>query len=146
MAVSLSEQGYNEATGLYLKVIGDGWDAIPADPTDAQLRDAYDTLWHPFSMYPWAGPIDASVALAGLLTACVRLGLPSAPAFGFDAPSASSGKTKAARVLCSLVDGRESAIVGYPSCSNDQEMSKVLVTKAMEGARSLLIDNVIGNL
>lgn len=140
----LSEQGYNKATGLYLKVIGDGWDAIPVDPTDAQLRDAYATLWHPFSMYPWADPIDASVALAGLLTACVRLGLSSAPAFGFDAPSASSGKTKAARVLCSLVDGRESAIVGYPSCSNDQEMSKMLVTKAMEGARSLLIDNVIG--
>jgi hypothetical protein len=108
------------------------------------MRDAYATLWHSFSMYPWAGPLDASVALAGLLTACVRLGLPSAPAFGFDAPSASSGKTKAARVLCSLVDGRESAIVGYPSCSDDHEMNKVLVTKAMEGARSLLIDNVIG--
>ena len=140
----LSRQGFDEETGLYLKSIGDGWDDILENPSVDQLMAAYKELMFPFSLYPWASSVDESVALSALLTACVRRGLETAPAFGFDAPTASSGKTKAARVVCSLVDGFESSVIGYSSCHSEEEMSKTLLTKAMEGAATIVIDNVVG--
>ena len=141
----LSQQGFHAGTGLYLKSIGDGWDDILENPSVDQMKAAYKELMFPFSLYPWASSVDESVALCALLTACVRRGLETAPAFGFDAPTASSGKTKAATAVCSLVDGFESSIISYPSCRSEEEMSKMLLTKAMEGAATIVIDNVVGN-
>lgn len=140
----LTTPGYDSRTGLYLKVIGEGWGEVPESPSSEQLKAAYNTLWKPFSEFPWASQLDASVAFTSLLTAIVRRGMEIAPCFGFDAPSQASGKSIAAVTPGVLALGSNPGVTGYPSVKSDEEMGKLLLSKAMIGASAFVIDNVVG--
>lgn len=139
----LDRPGYDAATGLLL--IDDHADAapIPLEPTREQVRKSVAALLEPFAHFPLIGPLDWSLLLAACLTAVQRPMLPTAPAFGFNAYKAGSGKGKAAKAVAWL-GGREP--VESPWSTEPEEQRKRLMAKLLAGPPSLLIDNVNGQL
>lgn len=139
------ERGFSEATGLYLYADEEGWPDIPENPSHDQMRVAFETLWSPYRDYKWAGPVDRGVVLAGLFTALTRRSFEIAPGIAMDAAMQASGKTKAAQVLVALLTGRgDEGLIPFPGTVNEEEMSKVLLSVAMEGKSAVLFDNVAG--
>lgn len=139
----LDRSGYDSTTGLLL--IDDHADAapIPQHPTTEQIRKAVAALLEPFGHFPLIGPLDWSLLFAACLTAVQRPMLPTAPAFGFNAYKAGSGKGKAAKAVAWL-GGREP--VESPWSTEPEEQRKRLMAKLLAGPPSLLIDNVNGQL
>jgi hypothetical protein len=135
----LAATGFDAATGLLL--LPGRWPHIPETPTRAELAAAWKTLWSPFSEFPYVGDADRSVTVAAILTALVRRILPLAPAFSFDAPAAGSGKTLLAECVALLCG---SAPAMAPECREEDELRKRLLSFLMEGAPSVLLDNIKG--
>ena len=70
--------GFDAATGLYGAFDPQAY-AVPTAPTPAQARAALQTLTALLSEFDFATPHDQAAALAGMLTASIRVSLPSAP-------------------------------------------------------------------
>lgn len=136
----LDTPGYDAKTGL-LYMSGD-LDSlrVPLAPSRAALLSAFEELWTPFSKFPFVDSVSRGVFIAAVLTAAVRSALPTAPAFGFDAPAAGSGKTLLARSL-SILAGDDGATTTPPE--SDEEAEKLFFSKLREGTKVLLLDNAV---
>jgi hypothetical protein len=110
----------------------------------AQARAALKVLWRPFAEFPFVGALDRGGALAALLTAAVRPVLPTAPAFGFDAPAQGSGKSLLSRSVSALA-GPFKVYAPLP-VKDDDEVRKVLLTVLLEAPRAAVFDNMLGLL
>ena len=88
------------------------------------------------------GPVDRGVALAAVLTAFTRPALDKAPAFGFTAPVAGSGKSLMALSL-SYLAGTPSADV-MPGKVGDEEIRKRLLAIGRRASTVCIFDNVSG--
>jgi hypothetical protein len=135
----LNTPGYDGATGLLLR--GGNWPAIPEEPTEEEIERATQTLWKPFSEFPFATKHDRAVMLAAILTAVVRRTLPRVPAFSFDAPVAGTGKTLLALCL-QIICGSAPCVI--PECKEEEEIRKRLLSVAREGKPAVLLDNIRG--
>lgn len=140
----LSSQGYDVATGLLFDAV-EPPPGIPDKPTKEQSIAALDRLWKPFADFPFVTPLDRAVFLAAMLTAVVRAALPTAPGFGFDAPTQSSGKTLLARCLGVLATGNEPGVFPHTAGGSDEETRKRLFAALRAGDRVILLDNILGS-
>lgn len=134
----LDVPGYSQQDRLLFVSDENDSPRVPLVPTDAETRVAFEELWLPFAEFPFAGAADRGVMLAALLTAVVRLMLPTAPAFAFDAPKAGSGKSLLAEStswLCGVPPPVD------PPPSSDEEARKTLFAALRSGARIILWDN-----
>lgn len=138
----LSTPGYDRETQLFLIAEASHKWSIPVDPGLDEAKAALKQLWRYFRLFPWVGPIDRGVALAALLTACLRPMLPTAPGFGFDAPTAGSGKTSVGMATGALANGEAPAAIP-PVPPHDEETRKRLFALLMEAMRVILLDNLI---
>ena len=137
----LSEPGYDAVARLLLVSDAPALPHIPLEPTTAQAAEALRVLWWPFQLFPLVDEVDRAVVLAALLTACLRASLPTAPGFGFDAPTAGTGKTLLAQAVGALSLGSTPAAL--PPASNvDEEARKRLFAALRDGHRVILWDNV----
>ncbi len=116
---------------------------VPERPNGKQVRNALQALWAPVRLFPFAGPIDQSVMLAAILTAVVRMVLPTAPAFAFDAPIQASGKSLLAKVLAAIA-GVLAAMSPQPGRGGDDELRKRLFGHLLGGDAAIVIDNIVG--
>jgi hypothetical protein len=137
----ISMPGYDAETGLLFldsrQVI---LPKIINRPNTTEIQAAYEELWFPVKDFPCDSDASRSCLLAALLTSVVRSCLPTAPAFGFDAPTQGSGKTKLAQCIAALGTGRVESL--FPPPSDDEETRKKIAT-AMAKSRSVLIfDNM----
>lgn len=132
--------GYDEQTQLLLlNNTQHAWPPIPSAPSRDDLVAAMTVLWAPFARFPYAGPEDASVALAAVLTTAVRPCLGTAPGFGFSATAAGTGKTLLAKCIGTLYDG-----VAPAPCApivHEEEWAKMLFSAVLGGTGTLLFDN-----
>ena len=137
----LLSPGYDPPTRLLY--VSDAPDAVHVcnAPTLDEARAALSVLWHPFRSFPLVDDTDRGVTLAALLTATLRGTLPTAPGFGFDAPSPGTGKTLLAQATGSLVTGMAPP-AAPPVAGGDEEMRKRLFATLMQGHRVLLWDNI----
>ena len=140
----IDKPGYDKETGLLFEMVGDSAIAVDEFPSRAQAVEALEFLWHPFAQFPFATKLDRAVHLAAVITAAVRSVLPTAPAFGYDAPVQGSGKTLLARCVGVLTDGQEPSVWPHTAGRDDEEVRKRLFTVLRSGARSLIWDNVTG--
>ncbi|WP_292532175.1 hypothetical protein [Methylocystis sp.] len=106
-------------------------------------------LWLPFENFPFAdaagvanGLVSRSVFLAALLTAVVRRLLSTAPGFLISATAPGSGKTLLALCLASLMSADMPDVLGVPEGVDENELSKLLLAKAINGSPILLMDNI----
>jgi hypothetical protein len=134
------EPGHDLATGL-MYVTTEAYPLqIPTAPTADQALDALAKLWHPIRLFPFADEVAVGVTLAAMLSACLRPALPTCPAFGFDAPSAGTGKTLLAKCIGALATGGDVAVL--PPTNEEDECRKRLFAALRGGSKVLLWDNV----
>ena len=139
----INRPGYDDKSKLLLLALGvDPWPEISA-LSPSELGTAYERLWRPFSDFPFESEASRSAMVAALLTAVCRPTLPTAPAIGFDAPTAGSGKTKLAECLSILACGRSEVT---PAVSDEDELRKKITSSLMAAKQVLLLDNIEGNI
>jgi hypothetical protein len=139
----LCELGYDAATGLLYECASGVPPEIPVNPTMEQCREALDTPWGPFRLFPFCGPVDRGVHLGALLTAAVRAVLPTAPGIAYDAPGRGSGKTLLGKCVSALMTG-EIPIPMPATPDNEEETRKRLFASLLAGDRVVFWDNVKG--
>ncbi len=133
----LYQKGYDPQTCLYLT---EAWDQPPECPSMEDALKALATLRAPFSEFPFVEPVDESVFLCGILTAIQRRLLPTAPGFGFTAPSPRTGKSKLAECLALIATGRQAAAMAV--AREQEEIRKAVVAALREGHAIVNLDNV----
>lgn len=141
----ISTQGFDQDTGLLLITNGENrLPAIDAHPNKLVLHAAFEQLWHPFKDFPFDGDDSQSAMVAALLTAVVRPSLSTAPGFGFDAPTAGSGKTKLAQCVAAVATGLIVPLLPPPS--DDEETRKKISTAVLASKPVMIFDNVEAQL
>lgn len=138
----LTRPGFDELTGLLLDVNEDDLYPVPLQPTITEVTTALERLMRPFADFPLVDMLDKSVLLASLLTAVVRPVIPTAPAFGFDAPVQGSGKTLLAKCVAAMASGHRAKV--QPHCREEEEIRKRLMTILLDSPRCVVWDNIIG--
>lgn len=138
----LDTPGHDDATGLLMIADHpDGWPAVPMRPGPEQVQAALKELWEPFAHFPFTDAVSRSVHLSAILTAVQRPMLETAPAFGWNAHKAGTGKSKAAKAVAWLC-GHEP--VESPWSTEAEEQRKRLMATLMSGPGSMLLDNISG--
>ena len=139
----LQRPGYDKETELFYS--GPRYQTrIPLSPTREEAEKALETLWKPFSNFPFCSSLDRAVHLSAILTATVRAVLPAAPGFAYDAPIQGSGKTLLARCVGVLSQGEDPSVWPHTANTNDEETRKRIFTVLSSGKRVLIWDNVVG--
>ncbi len=136
----LDTPGHDEKTGLLYVTAEVHPPAVPQSPTVADALDALATLWHPFREFPVVDPVSVGVLISALLAAALRPSLPTCPAYGFDAPSAGTGKTLIAKCVAALSTGGDVSVM--PPAKDEEEWRKRLFAGLRCGDTVLLLDNV----
>jgi hypothetical protein len=138
----LDRAGYDKDTGILFLASQPGeMPSILHRPGRDQVRAALATAWEPFAHFPLKTPLDRAIALAAMITAIQRPMLLTAPAFAFDAPTAGSGKTKAAQAV-GMFGGSLPAVSPWPS--QKEEQRKSIFAHLLSLPQSLLLDNIDG--
>lgn len=140
---TLERVGYDSSTQLYLDTVSTP-PPVPGIVGMGEAQQALDTLMQPFRDFATATRLDRGVMLAAILTAIQRPILPTAPAFGLDAPVQGTGKTYLAQCLGALATGEVPTVYPHTAGQDDEETRKRLTTVLAGGERVLLWDNVLG--
>lgn len=139
----IEAEGLDDESGIFVSLAHGGvWPGVPQHPTKSDAAAAVADLWRPFAEFPMIAPVDRGVALAAILTAFTRPALDKAPAFGFTAPVAGSGKSLLALALSRLA-GAASADV-MPGKVGDEEIRKRLLAIGRRASAVCIFDNVSG--
>jgi hypothetical protein len=139
----ISALGYDAASCIYIDV-GRPLALIPIYPSELQVREALCYLMTPFKDFAFCSPLDRSIMLSALLTACLRPILPTAPGFGFDAPVQGSGKSLLAACVGVLATGTVPTVWPHTAGRDDEEVRKRIFTALRQGSRAIVWDNVTG--
>lgn len=136
----LDTPGHDEKTGL-LYVTGEiNPPTVLQSPTETDALNALALLWHPFREFPVVDPVSVGVLISALIAAALRPSLPTCPAYGFDAPSAGTGKTLIAKCVAALGTGGDVSVM--PPAKDEDEYRKRLFAALRGGDTVLLLDNV----
>ncbi len=136
----LDTPGHDEKTGLLYVTAEINPPIVPQNPTVADALDALALLWHPFREFPVVDPVSVGVLVSALIAAALRPSLPTCPAYGFDAPSAGTGKTLIAKSVAALAAGGDVSVM--PPAKDEEEWRKRLFAGLRGGDTVLLLDNV----
>lgn len=140
----IDRPGYDEETCLYFALPRDADLIVPTKPTADDVRAALTVLVGPWRAYSFTSGDDAAGLLSGVLASVCRPVLELCPAYLLDASSPGAGKTKAATALGAVVEGRRPAVTPFAGTTTDDELRKRFVAGAIDGARFVCIDNVVG--
>lgn len=139
----INRAGYDHQSKLLLLTLEvEPWPEIAA-LSPSELETTFEQLWRPFRDFPFENASSRSAMVAAVFTAVCRPTLPTAPAIGFDAPTAGSGKTKLAECLSILACGNSEVT---PAVSDEDELRKKITSTLMAAKQVLLLDNVEGNI
>ena len=142
----LKVPGYNVKTETYAEFDGELFEDLEGCPSRAELVAALRQIWRPWAAYKFATDHDRAAMLAAVIGGVCRPGLDLAPGIVFDAPTAGSGKSLAARALGSLILGRRCPVTVGVNLADDDETRKLLVADAIAGVDVVLMDNLHGHL
>jgi hypothetical protein len=135
--------GYDAKSRIYID-LNESIHSISNYSSIEQVTEALELLMYPFKDFAFCSPLDRSILLSALLTACLRPVLDTAPGFGFDAPVQGSGKSLLAACVGMLATGSAPTIWPHTSSRDDEEVRKRIFTALRSGERSIIWDNVTG--
>jgi hypothetical protein len=136
----LDQPGYDEATGLIYDPRGVTFPTIPAQPSRDDALAAVAILEELICGFPFATREARAVALAAILTICVRRTLPAAPLFGIDGTGPGTGKGLLADTIATVGSGRAASPV--TAGANEEELEKRVASMLMRGDLAICIDNL----
>jgi len=136
----LQDPGYDKATGLYA-AIGTGWPRIAEHPTHDDARRAIVELLEPFKEFDWSDNASISAFVCLILATLIRESLPKAPAMLIDAAQAGSGKSMLTDCASIIATGTAAPLEPFPE-NDDEEIRKIILSKAIGAQRMLTFDNV----
>ena len=112
---------------------------VPDKPSYEDAKAALRTLEDLIGTFPFVSETDKSVALSGILTACVRRTLRAAPIHGYTAPLPGSGKSKLVDIASVIATGREAGVIAQGA--TEEELEKRLSAALLAGDFMIAIDN-----
>lgn len=135
----LEAPGYDPMTGLLLDTGGASFPSIPDRPTKADALAALQILDELLIAFPFINEVSRSVALSGMLTACIRRSVPAAPLHAYTAPTPGSGKSLLVDLACLIAAGREAGVLSQGR--TPEELEKRLGAVLLAGDPVIAIDN-----
>jgi hypothetical protein len=140
----LDAPGYDEATGLYYDSRDEEWPGMPEAPDEDDACIAAEHLGELLEGFPFVDGQDEAVALAAILTACIRRTLPAAPLHAFTAPAAGTGKSFLVDLVASIATGKPAP--GLSWTGDPAEDRKALDAALLAGSPLISFDNVTAPL
>jgi phage/plasmid primase-like uncharacterized protein len=135
----LNIEGYDKSTSLLLYGDQSLFKPIPDCPSKEVAQQAIERIIDLIKTFPFVTGHDRSVALSGILTACVRRSLPFAPMHCFSAPTPGCGKSMLVDLICIIACGHEAAVMSQGRDEIEQE--KRLAAALLAGDQVITIDN-----
>ncbi len=144
--VYVSQSGYDARALLFGAFSSEEW-TIPAEPTDKEYIEACLTLGELIHEMYLQSPADISAALAAILTAVCRPGLPVAPGFVLSAPNSGAGKSYFAQVLTELASVHEADVLTLETRgpNANSEFSKMVLGALSTSRPVMLFDEIDDN-
>lgn len=138
----LTQEGYDDATGLYLAYNHVVFPEVHPTPTKAEALDAKDLLWEVFQDFPYTEPaVGFSATLAALLSCvCRHAILGRIPMFVVRSTTRASGKGKLIDAISLIALGRTAPRMAQTM--DEEEERKRLLAIALAAIPLLHIDNV----
>ena len=133
----LDRPGYGN-DGVVFDPLGVEFPRAPDLPTKAMAETALKRILRAFETFAFVSDDDKAVATSGVITAVARRGLPFAPAHGFDAPVAGSGKSKIVDIITIVATGRRAAVMAQ---GDEAEFPKAFGAGLIRGDPMIAIDN-----
>lgn len=141
----LDQPGYDVATGLLYEPATE-FPPVPKAPTLAEAKAAAAQLCEVTEDFPFKKEAHRAAWLSSLLTPLARFAFRGpAPLFLMDANIQGSGKGLLVDVTVIIVSGGKGVVVASAPDSED-EWRKRITAYAVEGARIVLIDNIVKRL
>lgn len=140
----LDTTSYHPDEGILLDLGDLGNIDLPARPSVADVERAYAWFFGPDGVYQ-DFPISGDAARANLvamhLSPFIQTALGSLiPCFVLHAGQIASGKTLVPKVWNTLIEGKPSQHIPFPS--NDDELEKKVASVAKSGGRTVIMDNL----
>ncbi|MBP6829226.1 MAG: hypothetical protein KA978_00500 [Deltaproteobacteria bacterium] len=140
----LDTPGFDAATGL-LYVPNGRFPKVPTHPTREQIDAAKALLFDVVADFPFKEQCHRSAWLSSLLTPLARFAFRGcSPINLIDGNTPGAGKGRLANTVGVVVLGRDIGVMA--AGKDDEEQRKAITSKALTGARLVLIDNVDGAL
>lgn len=136
----LDRPGYDALTGLLYDPRGVVFPTVASEPTRDDAERALATLKALLRGFPFAPGGAQAVALSGILTACIRRSLPTAPVFGIDGTGAGTGKGLLADTIATIGNGRAASPI--TAGAGEEELEKRVSSMLLRGDLAICIDNV----
>lgn len=137
----IERDGYDAATGI-LVVCNElnQRSGIADHPTLDMVRSALARIWLPFKDFPFCRAVDRGVFMAAILSAPIRVLLPTCPGFAFVASTAGSGKSLLARCISILAGCNDDSVM--TGVQDNDEIRKRLLAVGRRGATAFTLDNM----
>jgi hypothetical protein len=138
----INEEGYDFKTGLYAAFDPSEFLPIPDQVSLSDAQSALGVLQSILATFPFADGkhgADESVVISAILTGLTRQLLPTAPMFGFTAPTAGSGKSMLVDLISIIVYGRIAAVISPGK--TEEELEKRLGAAFLHGDAVISLDN-----
>ena len=144
--VYVSQAGYDPRALLFGAFGEEDW-SIPIKPSQKEYLEACKTLGELIHEMYLQSPADISAALAAILTAVCRPGLPVAPGFVLSAPNSGAGKSYFAQVLTELASVHEADVLTLETRgpNANSEFSKMVLGALSTSRPVMLFDEIDDN-
>lgn len=137
---TLAGEGYDPVTRLLIRYDGVRFGTIGTTRKDAE--EAVAMLLDIFAQFPFESEDDRAVAVALVVTACIRRVLALCPGTLVDSPSSGIGKGLVINVAALIATGK--VVEPQPQPKDEDELTKLLFSALRDGAHHIAFDNVSG--
>ena len=137
---TVAGEGYDPVTRLLIRYDGVKFGEIGTTRKDAEAAAAM--LLDIFAEFPFESEDDRSVAVALVVTACIRRVMSLCPGTLVDSPSSGIGKGLVINVASIVATGN--VVEPQPQPKDEDELTKLLFSALREGSSHIAFDNVSG--
>jgi len=136
----LERNGYDHATGLFADFGGLVMPRIPARPSRVEAETALALILSVFEDFPFVDERSRAVAVAGMITPCIRAAIPVSPLFLIVSPTPATGKSYLVDCNAAVATGAPAAVIAV--APKEEETEKRLIAAALSGNPIPVLDNV----
>ena len=135
----VTTSGFNPDTGIYASFDTARFQKL-LEVTVEDAKRCLMQLKAELAEFEFEKPEDLSAALAAILTAVLRPGLPLAPAFNINATVSGSGKSYLAKIIALFATPLPPYVTSYPTKA--EEANKVILAMLLEKPPVILFDDM----